>query len=58
MKNIFKIEKAKPAGGRIGKGFVLYGRKSYSTWFERWYPTFEKAIAYCEKRNWAYEVIK
>tara|TARA_Y100000310_G_scaffold90257_1_gene87533 strand:+ start:1150 stop:1407 length:258 start_codon:yes stop_codon:yes gene_type:complete len=68
---IMKIEKTKPRGMRIGKGYVLYGSNphvkelyldgtlsEYGKWVEKWYPTVEKAVAYCEKNNWKYEVIK
>ena len=46
-----KIEKTKPAGGRPGKGYVLYGENPDGVWVEKWFPTLDKAIAYCEKRN-------
>ena len=65
--NTLTIEKTKPQGGRIGKGFVLYGNKQeyglmgdfveYGAWLERWFSTKEKAVNYCVKHYQTFKVI-
>ena len=49
----------------IGGGWILYGNnpdwkpgcdKPKKKWFERWYPTRAKAIRFCKKRNWFFEL--
>jgi hypothetical protein len=52
--------KLKPAESRkaTGGGWVLYGydnRRDPPEWFERWYPSREKAEAFAKKYGWEIE---
>ena len=50
-----KFVKAK-SKKKVGGGWVLYGnRPDNGRWMERWFPVKEKAVAYCNKRNWHLE---
>lgn len=55
-----KIEKATRGRGRWkteGKGVVLFGNHPDTLkWFERWFPSEEVAIIYCQKRGWDFAI--
>ena len=63
------LKRSQPRGMRVGTGFILYGSDphnkelfldgtptAYGQWVEKWFATADKAIAYCDKKNWEYKL--
>lgn len=49
-----KIHKA--ASSKSNAGHVLYGNNpDTGKWFERWYPTEEKAAGFADRKGWDIE---
>ena len=48
------VKASRKKKGIESKGYVMSGFKSndYNDWFERWYPTREKAEAFANKKGW------
>jgi hypothetical protein len=46
---ITRAKSRKPDGG----GWILYGnRPDNGKWLERWFPTKEKAVNFCNRKDW------
>lgn len=42
---------------RVGGGWALYGNNpATGRWFERWYESEDKAVKFCKKRSWKYDL--
>ena len=52
------ITKTTLTKGGNGSGYVMFGNtgtEEKRKWFERWYPTEGKAMAFAEKRGWEFQ---
>ena len=53
------ITKTTLTKGGKGSGYVMFGNtgtEEKRKWFERWYPTEDKAMAFAVKKGWEYKL--